>query len=292
MSPGCGWRKSKDWRKRIKRLYRICSRSISSGGRNKQEHVSAAVTEYLELAGVLDKKIREFILDLQIHAALSPLNMAKLLALDYFHAMMARHIDLVERRLLKGEKIRQDEKVYSLFEPHTEWISKGKAGVPVELGHNILVASDRAGFIVHYKVVEGTHDVDLALPLAVRLKIKYGDKLKGLSLDKGFYSGDNKADIGQLVPSLTMPKKGKLSSTEYDQEHQPPFKALRNAHSAVESNINQLEHNGLNRCPDKGMHGFRRYVALGVLSYNLHKLGKLITEKQLKQEARQASRAA
>ncbi len=50
---------------------------------------------------------------------------------------------------------------------------------------------------------------------------------------------------------------------------------LRHKHSAVESDINRLEHHGQDRCQDKGLHCFKRYCTLGVLAANLHKLGNV-----------------
>ncbi len=58
---------------------------------------------------------------------------------------------------------------------------------------------------------------------------------------------------------------------------------MKNAHSAIESNINELEHRGLDRCPDKGIGNFKRYISLGVTAYNLKKIGKeLISQKLAK----------
>ena len=51
----------------------------------------------------------------------------------------------------------------------------------------------------------------------------------------------------------------------------------------VESDINRLEHHGLDRCPDKGLNAFKRYCALGVLAANLHKLGNVLQEKAREQ---------
>ena len=79
---------------------------------------------------------------------------------------------------------------------------------------------------------------------------------------------------------MIMPKKGKLNAQEKDQETAKAYKRLRHKHSAVESNINELEHHGLNRCPDKGMKRFKTYVSLGVLSYNLLKLGKTSQQRK------------
>ena len=61
-----------------------------------------------------------------------------------------------------------------------------------------------------------------------------------------------------------MPKKGKKTAWQEEQESDKPFVAYRNKHSAVESNINELEHSGVNKVPDKGLHGFKNYVAIGV----------------------------
>ena len=68
---------------------------------------------------------------------------------------------------------------------------------------------------------------------------------------------------------------------EEERENQKSFRALRNRHQAIESDINCLEHHGLNRCLDKGLDGFERYVGFGVLSYNLHKIGgRLLLRKR------------
>ena len=106
-----------------------------------------------------------------------------------------------------------------------------------------------------------------------------------------------KENIQKIIPTVVMPNRGKRNQTEYDEEHKRQFKKLENAHSAVESNINQLEYHGLDRCPDKGLKNYRRYVSLGVLAYNLHKLGNLIAAKikkrqKKKDRLRQAARSA
>ena len=80
-----------------------------------------------------------------------------------------------------------------------------------------------------------------------------------------------------------MPKKGKKSKAEQEEESGKTFKKLRNKHSAVESDINRLEHHGLDRCPDKGLKAFGRYCALGVLAANLHTMGNVLQEKVRKQ---------
>jgi hypothetical protein len=72
------------------------------------------------------------------------------------------------------------------------------------------------------------------------------------------------------VPTVVMPKRGKKNAMETERESAKRFVALRQQHSAVESDINSLEHHGLNRCLDVGLEGYLRYVGCGVMSYNLH----------------------
>ena len=81
------------------------------------------------------------------------------------------------------------------------------------------------------------------------------------------------------VPTVVMPKRGKKNAQETERESQKKFVALRQQHSAVESDINALEHHGLNRCLDVGLEGYRRYVGYGVLAFNLHVIGRRIVER-------------
>ena len=75
---------------------------------------------------------------------------------------------------------------------------------------------------------------------------------------------------------MILPQPGKKSQKQQAEEATATFVAKRRAHSGVEANISQLEHFGLDICRDKGIKGFKRYVAYGVLSYNLHKMGRLL----------------
>ncbi|MEJ7684791.1 MAG: hypothetical protein WKG06_44495 [Segetibacter sp.] len=78
---------------------------------------------------------------------------------------------------------------------------------------------------------------------------------------------------------MILPKRGRHNKEDKERESNPAFKKLRNAHSAVESSINMLEHHGLNRCMDKGLRGYKRCVGLSVLAYNLHILGNVLKAK-------------
>ena len=108
-------------------------------------------------------------------------------ALAYFHRMLDKHLDLVERRLLREETIPPHEKVFALFEPHTEWIQQGKQRPNVALGHRLLIATDQHQLIQDYDVPVGEGDVDQSVPVADRLLGRYGTGvIASLSFDKGF----------------------------------------------------------------------------------------------------------
>ncbi len=201
--------------------------------------------------------------------------MAWFTALDDYVARARRQIDQVRRRVLQGERIPHAEKVFSLFEPHTEWITKGKAGVPVELGLRVLVSEDQYGFILSHRVMQGETDDQVAIPLVTELAQRFPN-LRSVSLDKGFHSPANQKHLAELVPFPVLPKKGKCNATEAQREADPEFRSLRRRHSAVESAINALEAHGLGRCPDHGLDGFRRYVALALVGRNLHRLGAFL----------------
>lgn len=109
----------------------------------------------------------------------------------------------------------------------------------------------------------------------------YGEgNLKSISFDKGFSSREDRELLELYIPEVVMPGKGRRSQCDLQRESAPLWRKRKNAHSAVESDINCLEHHGLNRCPDKGFAGYKRYVGLGVLAYNLHKIGACILRNQ------------
>lgn len=196
-----------------------------------------------------------------------------------------RQIDQVRRRVVLDEKVPHEEKVFSVFQPHTEWISKGKAGVSQELGLRVCVFKDQYGFILHHLVMEQQTDDKVAVVIAQGAKDRFTN-LAGCSFDKGFHSPYNRIELAKILDYVVLPKKGRLSASEKKIEQSDEFVKFRRKHSAVESSINALENHGLDRCLDHGLHGFKRYVALSVLARNIQILGHLIQQKELKRQKR------
>ena len=197
-----------------------------------------------------------------------------------------RQIDQIDRRILKGETIPQNKKVFSIFELNTRWISKGKAGRPVELGVPVGIAEDQYQFILHYEIMWTGSDVDFAVSMVEITKELFPDFCVA-SFDRGFHSPANRARLDELLIDNILPKKGRLSKADRDREQGETFAAMRRQHPAVESAINNLEHRGLDRVRSKGRKGFARSVALVVVALKVHRLGHV-----LRQQAREQHRLA
>ena len=266
-----GWRKIGNWRREIKGLMRELGKASTCGGQNKQEKVAAAAEKYLIKARLLIKKLREEMPVLPIN---DEVDLSLVIVLEHFMALMQRHINLVDRRILKGETIPHEEKLFSIFETYTEWVKKGKSRPSVELGKKLAITTDQFDLIVDYQLMDQQQDRDIVVEVADRILARY--KVASWSFDKGFWRKENKELLQLEIPRVVIPKLGKRNKKEEEEEHSPWFKRFKNKHSAVESNINELEHRGLDRCPDRGYHHFQRYIGLGVCAYNLKKIGRQI----------------
>jgi hypothetical protein len=205
--------------------------------------------------------------------------------IEGFMAHAVRQIDQIERRVIKGEIIPHAEKVFSIFQPHTEWISKGKAGVPVELGVKVCILEDQYQFILHHQVMQQQTDDQVTVEMVTQAKKRF-PKLNACSFDKGFHTKDNQVELKAQLDLTVLPRKGKLSQAAKEEEQAQEFVKARRAHSAVESAINGLEVHGLDVCPDHGIDGFKRYVALAVLARNIHRIGAILWQQDVERARR------
>lgn len=244
--------------------------------------VIEAHARYLEVAeGYLDKARQTLA---GTHAG-DVAQLAARIEIEGFIKHAERQIDQTRRRVILGEVIPHAEKVFSVFEPHTEWISKGKAGVPVELGLRVCVLEDQHRFVLHHRVMEKQTDEQVALTMVKETQQRFAG-LETCSFDKGFHSPENQRELRAHLKLVALPRKGKLSQQAQAIEQSAEFVQARREHPAVESAINALEVHGLDRCPDHGLDGFKRYVALAVVARNIHRIGAILRD----QENRRAQR--
>ena len=109
-----------------------------------------------------------------------------------------RQVNQVDRRLPKGETIPQNEKVFSIFEPHTRWISKGKAGRPEEFGVPVCIMEDQYKIIFHHEIMWDSSDVNVAVPMVEITKEMFPD-FCAVSFDRGFHSPANRARFDKML---------------------------------------------------------------------------------------------
>lgn len=286
------WRQHKYQLKKSKKLYRIAQKIKHSTSKceetrkRQKEAIIQAHTEYMDHSLELINKAK-----FTFQCLPSELDYHSRLLVEEINKFIVhgeRQIDQIRRRVINGEVIPHEEKVFSLFEEHTEWISKGKAGVPVELGIRVNVMEDQFRYILHHQVMEKQTDDQVAVSV-VHETLERFPNFRVCSFDKGYHSPSNQEKLAELLEMVVLPKKGKLGKDDRERETAEEFVDARRKHSAVESAINALEVHGLDKCPDHGIEGFKRYTAMAVLARNLQRLGAELQQRE-REEAKEKER--
>jgi transposase, IS5 family len=282
-----GWRQQEHLQRKVRKLVRAIGRASrsKSGGADR---LKPGYQELLALAEALLTRARRLLGELafvvpkpaltveQLQNAVAPGQREKLLF--HYVSLTAKVCRNARRRVLEGETLSNAEKIFSIFEPHTELIKRGKQPVPIQYGHNVLVIEDALGFVVEYRVVDnGVLDQDLVVPVMRDLQERYQGKIKSASFDRAFHTPENQRELAAIVRTPCIACKGPAKARQQEKEGTVAFRKARQNHPGVESEIGALQSgNGLKRCRDRGKRGFERYVALGILGRNLQTLGKLL----------------
>lgn len=281
-----GWRQQEHLLRKVGKLVHAIGRAARAKGRGA-DRLKSGYQQLLQLAeevlararrllGALALEADKPLTVLQLKKAVAPAEREKLLF--HYVSLTATVCGNARRRVLEGATLANDEKIFSIFEPHTELIQRGKQPVPIQFGHNVLVIEDAVGFVVDYRVVDdGVLDQDLVVPVMRKLQERMDDKIKSASFDRAFHTPANQKDLGEIVRTPCIACKGPEKGRHQQQEGTVAFRKARQNHPGVESGIGALQSgNGLKRCRDKSKRGFERYVALGILGRNLQTLGKLL----------------
>jgi IS5 family transposase len=190
-----------------------------------------------------------------------------------YAALGSRVIDQAHRRVVNGEKVPADEKLYSLFEPHTDMIKRGKANKPVEFGHKIFLAESRRGLVTDYWIIDGNPNDDVHVKSCVdRHRHRFGMIPDVYAVDRGFYSPANVALVTAAgVKTESIPQRGgKKSPERAAHEKSRRFKHAQKFRAGIEGRISVLfRGRGMKRCPWHGSVRFEVFVAGAVLANNL-----------------------
>ena len=203
--------------------------------------------------------------------------------IDHFCGLADRVIAQTRRRVLAGEQVPVDEKVFSIFEPHTDLIKRGKTTKPVEFGHKVLVAESRQGLITDYRVLDGNPlDADQIGPSLAQHQSTFGRAPALYAADRGFFSPATVAALTAAgVGTECVPQRGGHKTAERAAyEHSRAFKRGQRFRAGIEGRISVLMRGrGLRRCLLEGRERFEVFVGAAVLANNLLRIADLLQRR-------------
>ena len=273
-----GWRQHKHLLKNVKQIARQIGRIGSGKGPNYKQRLEKPYRQLLKQTQRILKRAED-LCEQALSQPAGELHLAiQTASIKHFVELTKQVCDTARRRVLERETVPNEDKLFSIFEPHTQLYKRGKAGQPIQFGRLLLVYEDAAGFLVHQHLMDrDAQDVDVAVEQTRTLQKRLQGRIEEISFDCGFHSAENQTQLAEIVPLVCLPKKGRQQSVQQNESATDQFRQARRRHAGVESAIGALQAgNGLERCRDKTELGFERYVALGMLGRNLHTLGKLL----------------
>jgi len=276
-----GWRQHQHLWKSVKQLARKIDRIAMKKGPDYSAKLKEPYRKLLQNAQRLIERARQVCLDLSLPPA-TPEDVFGPNTLQAFIARTEQVMDTARRRVLLGESVPNSDKLFSIFEPHTQLYKRGKAGEPVQFGRQVLVFEDAAGFIVRGKLMKRDEcDSGVAIAETKSLQSQFDNRIQRLSFDRGFHSPENQQQLDEIIPHLCLPKPGAKQSLNQLADADQDFLDARQNHPGVESAIGALQSgNGMQRCRDRSEIGFERYISLAILGRNLHTLGRLLIARE------------
>ena len=186
------------------------------------------------------------------------------------------------RRVVDGEAVPAQEKLASIFEPHTAIIRRGKAGKETEFGRRVWLDEVEGGIVSGYRVLTGSPPEQHQPALALEHHQKLFGRLPELfTADRGVYSPDNERLAQEMgVRRVALPKPGAKTPERQRFEKQRWFRRAQRFRAGVEGRISVLCRGGsLARCRAKGAEGFERWVGWGILTANLRTIARAMASR-------------
>lgn len=193
-------------------------------------------------------------------------------------ALGEKVVSQASRRVFNGERVPNDEKIFSIFEPHVELIKRGKAGKSVEFGHVVNLQQVEEKFITGYDVFEKKPVEHSLVEATLERHRKMFDRYPDVYADdKGAYeSMDRLYELEEKIPLVAICKKGKRNAKEKEREHTSAFRLAQKFRAGIEGSISFLKRTlGLRKCLYRGFQTFASSVGSIVFSHNLLILARL-----------------
>jgi hypothetical protein len=277
-----GWRQHKDLYRKAKKLVRKIERIAARKGNDYQQRLKAPYQELLALADTICARADALRKAVRKNGTgdLEALALDK--ELETFLKRTRQVCGTARRRVLCGETIPNHEKLFSIFETHTQLYKRGKAGQPMQFGRLVLICEDGAGFITHYYLLpRDKSDRDVVVKQTREAQKRHQGRIARASFDRGFHSPENQEELAKIIKHPCLPMSGANQAAKQERTATVEFREARQSHPGIESAIGALQSgNGLERCRDRTEKGFERYLGLGVLGRNLHVLGKLLIARE------------
>jgi transposase, IS5 family len=246
--------------------------------------------KYCELIGIAEEVVESARNSLRDTDKVRRMDPIAQVAVKELHRQIEHHcglgdrvIDQARRRTLQGEQVPNAEKIYSIFEPHTDLIKRGKVLTPVEFGHKVFLAESAQGLITQYDVLSGNPgDEDHVEVSLSRHRAMFGSAPELYSSDRGFFSEENLATCQRNgVEMASIPQRGGARSAEREaREKSPAFKKAQRFRAGIEGRISVLfRGRGMKRCLAEGRERFELLVGAAVLANNLLTIASLMQKR-------------
>lgn len=280
-------------RRRMQEIERMTAKQRHDQQKDKYRELIRATEQVIGNAGrVLEETKDVHVVDLMDDIVIEELRRK----IEHYRELGNRVIDQTRRRVFQGEQVPAHEKVYSIFEIHTDLIKRGKVQKPIEFGHKIFLAESNHGLITQYDVLDGNPSDDIH----VKPSLEYHKQLFGFapdlySSDRGFFSKENVDECKKAgVKLVCIPKRGgQKSSDEQITESSHAFKTGQRFRAGIEGRISVLfRGRGMKRCPDEGQERFTKFVGACVLANNLMVIAHLLTQKEKREKGKHHRKAA
>jgi transposase, IS5 family len=275
-------------RRRMLAIQRMTTRQRQTQQRGKYRELVGIAEEVVERARrVLRQTSKVRGKDLLSQLALEELRRQ----IEHYCGLGERVIDQARRRVLQGEQVPNAEKIYSIFEPHTDLIKRGKVRTPVEFGHKVFLAESAQGLITQYEVLNGNpSDENHVEPSLSRHEATFGSAPRLYGSDRGFFSEKNLAACERSgVAVVCIPQRGGKKTVEREAyEKSREFKKGQRFRAGIEGRISVLfRGRGMKRCLAEGRERFELLVGAAVFVNNLLIIASLL--KRRSSDQRQAA---
>lgn len=280
-----GWRQSQHLLRRIKEDVRTISQISASKSPTVKDGLPSAYKRLLDRAATILGRAKTLQKQGETAGSIGALALSKQLL--RWIELTGQVCNTAYRRVILDEPVPNSDKLFSLFEPHTQLYRRGKAATPNQFGRLVLVFEDGVGFISHYHLMDREAlDADVVADQTREAQKKHRGAIKTASFDRGFYSAENEEQLSEIVEEPCLAPRHPKQYAERVANASVEFHRLRQRHPGIESAIGALQSgNGLKRCRDGSEVGFERYFGLAILGRNIHVMGKLLIARRAEQSA-------